>query len=557
MSWFGEEDDRVVYSAGISVTHLIPKLPENPRNAAVLSAVRNNGSIVNNIVAVRNASMFSSMEKYLAITKATPSLDTTTSTFPSELGDVLPVIIIRENNFNILTNGSSPTFVGATKKALSTMGADLVKITAAVDASPSATNDVFFMLACRIWSPTVGAKAYFYHFLESMYDPTWDSIWFYFYQNGVWSGDYYTQFLKQFSIIQNDGELVFYVKYLTINKQTITGVIGPVGSYRKVHVAQPLLSVGVDTENFDTTSCAKQISATQYVEYTMYGLVIENRIKHGQDYTRVFHSVSMNSPVGTGDINGYYNKVNGAYGSFLLPMFKGVLDKVNPFDLEQMLAESVILYVHGVSQTTVPWWKSPGFYAILGEIVNIVAVIFSGSALSLSPDLVTLIRQVAIGLLTGIVSEYLFEALAPIIGEAAAAAIVGVTALAVLRYAPEGIKSLGELPWAEDLLKAARVIIDSVDIASTKDALELTKDIDAFNKSADAFNEELERANKLLGTTDSNLKRSNINDIINAYETPEEFYTRTIHQGNIGVLGLDAIANYAANKLRLPKELPA
>jgi hypothetical protein len=573
MSWFGEEDDTEVYSAGITVAHLIKKL-ENPLNAAVLSAVRNNGSIVNNIVAAAGHSMFARAEKYLDTVKASPHISLPTTTFPSSLGDVMPVITIRENNLNILTYWEyPPDFVKVCKEALSVMGTDLSKLTDAVNAAPSAVNDVYFMLACRIGSPTVGAKAYFFHFLESLYDPTWDYYFWLGFGDDVWIGNQaptaqQNAWGKKQYTVERGNELKFIVSYFTIQKSTVTGVIGPVGSYEKSTAGYGLIGavnyLGENGErsnvgkyhNFDAVNCSKQISTTQYVVYTIWGLVIENQIKHGQDYTRVLHTVSRNMPTGTGNVDGYFNKVNGAYESFSLPLFKGVMDKVNLFDQEQMLAESAILYLHTVSSSTVSWWQSAGFFQIIGDIANIVAGIFLGSSLNLSPDLVTLIRQVAVGLLTGVVSEYLFEALAPIIGEAAAAAIVGVTALVVLRYAPENIKSLGELPWAEDLLKAARVIIDSVDTANTKDALELTKDIDAFNKSALAYNEELDRASKLLDTGDSNIKRSTINDIINAYETPEEFYTRTVHQGNIGVMGLDAIANYATNKLRLPKQLP-
>jgi hypothetical protein len=558
MSWFGEADDITVYSAGISVTHLIPEMPRSPLTAAVLSAIRSNGSIVNNIVAAREQSMFSKVENYLEAVISIPALNVTTSTFPSKLGKVLPILTIRENNVNVL-NSYPVAFVKGTKKALATLGMDLTDITAASDAAPVGINDVYFMLACRIGSPTKGAKAYFYHFLDMLYDPGWDGVWWSFYNGVEWRGDYLTQGWKQYKISRSN-ELEFTVRYLTINKQTITGVIGTVGTYRKVLAGSPLLSMAQydpAITNFDTIACSKQINATQYVRYTIYGLEIDNHIQHAQDYTNVQHTVSMNTPTGTGNATGLFQNVNGADGSFLLPMFKEVLDKVNVFDLEQMITESIILYVHTVSQSTVLWYQSAGFFNIIGEIVSIATQIFSGSSLNLSPDLVSLIRQVAVSLLTGIVSEYLYEALAPVIGEATAAAIVGVTALVVLHYAPEGNKSLGELPWAEDLLKATLAIVGSLDKTNASEALQLTKDIDAFNKSASAFGEELDRATKLLGTTDSNLRGSNLNDIIGSYETPDEFYTRTIHQGNIGITGIDAIANYTANKLRLPKQLPA
>jgi hypothetical protein len=35
-------------------------------------------------------------------------------------------------------------------------------------------------------------------------------------------------------------------------------------------------------------------------------------------------------------------------------------------------------------------------------------------------------------------------------------------------------------------------------------------------------------------------------------ETPDEFYNRTIHAGNIGILSVDAVSNYVEMQLRLP-----
>jgi len=50
MGWFNWFSDQTIYSVGVSVTHLVPELPENPIKAAVLHAIRNDGSIVNNIL---------------------------------------------------------------------------------------------------------------------------------------------------------------------------------------------------------------------------------------------------------------------------------------------------------------------------------------------------------------------------------------------------------------------------------------------------------------------------------------------------------------------------
>jgi hypothetical protein len=67
-------------------------------------------------------------------------------------------------------------------------------------------------------------------------------------------------------------------------------------------------------------------------------------------------------------------------------------------------------------------------------------------------------------------------------------------------------------------------------------------------ESQEARTEELETANALLS---ENTGLSPLTFIEG--ETPDNFYQRTVHSGNIGALSIDAIHHYATLALKLPE----
>ena len=91
----------------------------------------------------------------------------------------------------------------------------------------------------------------------------------------------------------------------------------------------------------------------------------------------------------------------------------------------------------------------------------------------------------------------------------------------------------------------------------TSDIMDVEKEMALFESDSEKQWDALEEASKIL---DSN---SGINPIemvspLRSYkafpaESPDAFYNRTIHTGNIGVLVLDVIENYAGIMLKLPE----
>ena len=75
----------------------------------------------------------------------------------------------------------------------------------------------------------------------------------------------------------------------------------------------------------------------------------------------------------------------------------------------------------------------------------------------------------------------------------------------------------------------------------------LRNDYSNFNSLVSSSNESLAAANKLLE------QNPYITPLTIFGESPGDFYNRTVHSGNVGVIGLGAISSYVDNALTLPK----
>ncbi len=64
----------------------------------------------------------------------------------------------------------------------------------------------------------------------------------------------------------------------------------------------------------------------------------------------------------------------------------------------------------------------------------------------------------------------------------------------------------------------------------------------------------VEEQNKLLDDAKALLQGNNhLDPFVIFGESPQDFYNRTVHSGNIGVLGISAISSYVDIALTLPK----
>jgi hypothetical protein len=623
VGWFSS---KVTYTGDISISHLIDTLPENPIKAAVREAIQSNYEIVDAVTSARSSTMAVKVKAYYDFVKADPNLDLPVSNFPSQLGDALPFITIKENRNNVLFSGMTDK-ITASEKALRKLDLSLSGLTSAINSGGGTVDDVNVMFGANVWSNTAGTAEYFFRLFKKLYDPIYDQQWWMGFsavkgtdafaaaaaaiqarkaldaaiasgaatttidslsadlvakenilaailkstepKKTSWnsSNSPLTGGIKTYSV-SNAGEYTQTFSYLTVTKKITSGVIGPLGHYVKslrvyndtsFNDIKNLITLdGTLQHNFDSVAVSRQISSTFYETYTIYGMGIRNQVRFDDgSYRFIYHSVS-----------------GGLHGTFVVPLFSGISAEMNDFVEEQFLSDSLIMFVQTVSSTKTEWYESTAFKWIVSIVIIIVVTVVtwgSGTtqAILLTQGFMAAVQATALTLISyaigGIALSYIIKGviaiLTPLIGAKAATVLTMVAVIAITLYTGYGDVNFADLPWAEILLKTGASVINVVQsvvqLENAEELLKLTSEKTAFSSYSDLVTKELNRGMDLLDTSIDNLLYSTMNSVLIVRETPDDFYNRTIHQGNVGILGIDAVSNYTSNKLVLPKELPS
>lgn len=245
-------------------------------------------------------------------------------------------------------------------------------------------------------------------------------------------------------------------------------------------------------------------------------------------------------------------------GGFYLPVSYSIVANLSGSEEAALYYDSLTLVIYVVDKQHLSWYQNAGFLSLLKFVLIAVAIVFQlygleeAIAATLAKTLTNLVYNFA---LTYITAEAL-QALARLVGSELALLIAAITAVVALS-SPEGTKFFGDLLNADELMKSATQMIDAVS-AITEDAfLDLQKDIEEFDELVESKQEQLEEMNDMLYSDNlidgyTILNRGNPIDV---YETPTEFYYRTTHNTNAGVLSLDTVSAYVEGALQLPRDI--
>lgn len=581
-----------IYGAGVSITHLMENA-DDPLKSAAIQAVQNNYPIVDSILSARSQTIGFKANAYYDFVKADPALGFPIDNFPSQLGGVMPFITIKENKNDLWFSGMDSKILAASK-ALKILNLSLSSITEAVNTGEGQVDDVYVMFATNIYSDSLGTAEYFFRLFNKLYDPVYDQQWWMGFSNVVstaWDGNN-SPLDQGFKVhyITDEIEFTQFFRYLTVKHEITNGVIAPVGKFVKnLQISTNIINLqntqldgsnyfGMlgdlveGRHNFDSIAVSKQISPTQYETYTIYGLMSFNPVRYPDGrFMTIVHTVGGNVEISED------NKLIFLIGSpetFVIPMFVNLTKEMSDFSEQKILSDSLILYIHTVSETKSKWYQSTWFKALVMVIVIVVVTIITwgtgtiqatlwvwGLMAAIIETAAIVIVTLAVGYALSLLLKGIIALLTPLIGAEVATVLTMVVAIAVMLYTGYANVNFADLPWAEILLKTGSAIIDTaqsaLQIENAQELLKLTAEIAGFTAYAGLVTKELNRGMDLLGTPVENLLYSTVNSVLLVKETPDDFYGRTIHQGNVGILGIDAVSDYTHNKLVLPKEFPS
>lgn len=253
-------------------------------------------------------------------------------------------------------------------------------------------------------------------------------------------------------------------------------------------------------------------------------------------------------------IYGGHNTV-GTDGSaiLLIPIDKSITDRYSATVREVLYSRSLHFIFNSVTVTEVKWYEQSWFSTFLLIVAVVITVISLGKgyqtislALAAGATATAVAMMIAIGVLKYIAISIAIRLFVKAVG-AEVAFLIALIATVYSGYRIYQAGSVAGAPWAKELLQVSTSLSSEVSAELQRNFNSLRTETLTFGTAAEAQQKKLDDANKLLENSNY------LTPMIIFGEKPQDFYQRTVHSGNIGVLGLDAISSYVDVALTLPK----
>jgi hypothetical protein len=483
---------------------------------------------------------------YQAGTNTYPEIDSLHDPDHDENGSYFPFGYFRYAKVSGLQDKNSDWFKHS-KKLMNCIGIDYETVTDAIHQNPGIENVEQAMLTMAVPAVTenqVEMRYLFDYFSELMVltggslgsHPIGDTNGIKELINKVLNGG-----MADNAIIIQDKRFKMALSFRGIYKTIVQGSIGDIGTYacgwNMRTTTEDFKDVNTgESAPWNTTTRAhwyrKQVSDTQYEEVQVSNLKMTYYI-YG-DYTTV------------GDEND---------DILLVPIDKFITNNYTLKVREELYARSLHYVFNSRVITEVKWYQQGWFRALMVVAAIVITIITQGATwqaigAALVAGTITIeavIYMIAIAILKYVAISIAVKLFIKVVGVKFALIVAIVAAIAGSYQAIEA-GSIKGAPWASQLLQASTSISKGVNLELKREFAELKVDAENFQQYTKDQKEKLDAAkNLLVNDTDY------LTPIVIFGEKPTEYFQRTVHSGNIGVLGLDAISAYVDVALQLPK----
>lgn len=243
----------------------------------------------------------------------------------------------------------------------------------------------------------------------------------------------------------------------------------------------------------------------------------------------------------------------------LVPIDREILRTVSVAKREQVVCRGMYMLVNTVIITKTPWYASSLFKAILLVVAVVITVLSLGQAWQ------TIVAAASIGTLATIyviftlVLQYIvvtvavkmfvkkFGAKLGFIAAVAAIAIGGYNAIAN----PQSM-------FADSLVGIGNGLAKQSNIAYADQLQDIYQEMADFQEWSQGQFDSLNEKRDELGLNAqwqglTGFDFVGLSPVVRLGESPNDYYSRTVHSGNIGVTAYDMVETYAAYKLQLPQ----
>lgn len=466
-----------------------------------------------------------------------PTLDAVFTTAHSAGGTYFPFTYFR---YNKVSMGSSPTSAEylASKKMVKYLGMDYEEIIDQVHENPS-INDVeqaLMMMAVPAETDNEMEQRYLFDYFNRLADEVEDEGVSPTYDLGTIVADENIYNNKpRVSVVIQDTRMKMTLSCLGISNQTRAGVKGTKGQYFS----------GVETLN--VTKIVKDAGTGGEVTWTV---PVSRHYYHHQITDSSYEEVQVFGLIMTYQIQGQFMTVGDAGDDILLvPVDVSLCEEYPILEREELYARGLHYVFNSLVSVKVKWYETGLFKAFVVLVMAIIVIYTYGAAIeayvatlsAMTPS--ALLITVATGLLTFVATSVGVKMFVKAVGPKVAIVIAIIAAVAGM-YMFIDADSIAGAPWASDLLSLASNLTSNISSVMVSG---VQIEANEFSMFAEAKTTALEEANKLLNTSIA------LNPFVIFGESPDDFYNRTVHSGNAGIIGIDAISSYVDAALTLPK----
>lgn len=478
--------------------------------------------------------------RYLAGSGGYPALDAVFLAPAPEAGSFFPFAYFRYNKQSENQDTTTEAYRDS-KKLVKYLGMDYDVVADAINSNPDIADveQAMLMLAVPAESTDPIEQRYLYDFFDKLYgmadeqfqSPTQAAI------QGLFQG---SRDISRHALAIQDARFKMVVSDAGIYKTRKAGSIGSRGSYASAVVLETL------TETYQTSN-GEEVTT---VEQTF---TVPHHVYRYQITETLYDEISVvNLAVAYKIWEGHYTLGDDTNDKILLiPLDHSITETYSLPDRERLYARSLHYVFNSRVVTKVKWYQT-GIFKVLMIIIAIIVTVITwgsdgGTTLAAAIGATTVVHAIVVNIILGQIIGQLLAVAFKWIVQVFGADLARLAAVVAILYGGYQILEAGSVqgaPWAEELLMVANGLTQA---ALAADFQDLTQAYSVFQAEMDTQLATLEKAEKLLESNHT------LSPFIIFGESPNDFYNRTIHSGNIGINGIDAIGSYVDIALTLPK----
>jgi len=334
------------------------------------------------------------------------------------------------------------------------------------------------------------------------------------------------------SIVIKDKQFKMALQNTGIYKRLVAGTIGSVGTCTSAYVTTSEEREVVDQETGLVSLVSVPNKRHVYKKQIAPGLCEEITVTDLRMVYWIFGEYTT-----TGDEND---------DILLIPIDRTISRRYPMGEREHLYARSLHFVFNSRVVTKVKWYQTGVFKAILIIAAAIMSLYDGGWTLATiltTAGIQALIVTIIVTMVVGEIFATVFKLFVKVFG-ADVAMVLAIVAVLYGGYQMIQHGSIAGAPFASELLMLSSGLSQAALSAKMND---LMGEAEAFRLLAEEKTELLDKAEDLLDNT------SFLSPFVIFGEKPEDFYNRTVHSGNIGIVGINAISYYVDIALTLPK----